>query len=308
MKALPWKRFDVLIGALLMSLLWLSGPTQAAEVDVEEMAVAVDVVVGIDKATRTITLKNEAGKEWMLVAGPEVRNFDQLQRGDLVITEYFAGTALAIEPKGSGLKERITSFEVERAKLGDKPGMSVRKTTFVIAEVVAVDPELRVVEIQGARGSLILEVDAAVDMSGLQPGAEIEAVYVEALAITVEPAPKVSGTVELRVTSVALGVGVEWGSGTLVMYDGSTHEFKLKGLTLVDVGAAAVTAEGEVYHLVEAKDVEGSFLSAEAGASLVDGESVMTMKNDKGVIMKLRAKQSGVRLTLAGKGLSVQLK
>ena len=41
-------------------------------------------VSAIDEASRTITLKDAAGKEFPLVAGPEVRNFDQItarQRG-----------------------------------------------------------------------------------------------------------------------------------------------------------------------------------------------------------------------------------
>ena len=107
---------------------------------------------------------------------------------------------------------------------------------------------------------------------------------------------------------MAVGIGFEWGHGTLTMYDGTTHDFKVSGLSVVDVGVSSIEASGEVYHLVEAKDLEGSFLSGEAGGALIGGGSASAMRNEQGVVMKLKSTQEGVKLTLAGKGLTVALK
>jgi hypothetical protein len=41
---------------------------------------------------------------------------------------------------------------------------------------------------------------------------------------------------------VALGTGAERGNGTLTTNDGTIHDFKVSGLTLVDVGLAGVEA------------------------------------------------------------------
>ena len=38
-------------------------------------------VTDVDKATRTVTLKDTDGKEFTVVAGPEVSNFDQINLG-----------------------------------------------------------------------------------------------------------------------------------------------------------------------------------------------------------------------------------
>ena len=65
------------------------------------------------------------------------------------------------------------------------------------------------------------------------------------------PSPEVSGTVEIESKAVALGIGFQWGGGTLTMYDGSTHKFKLKGLSVLDVGVSSVTASGEVFKLTD---------------------------------------------------------
>jgi hypothetical protein len=125
--------------------------------------------------------------------------------------------------------------------------------------------------------------------------------------IAVEPAPKVSGTVNIKSTSIAIGIGVEWGKGTLTMYDGTTHDFKISGLSVLDLGVTSIEATGEVYHLVEAKDLAGSFVTGEVGAAFIGGGSAVAMKNENGVVMKLKTTQKGVKLTAAGKGMTVEL-
>ncbi|MDX1433400.1 MAG: hypothetical protein R3286_13235 [Gammaproteobacteria bacterium] len=295
------------------SLLALSGMAPAEEVGLaadEYSAVSVNVITKIDKDTRVITLQEEGtDREWQFLAGPEVRNFDQLERGDRVITEYYSGLALALGPKGSGVRERMSSIDIQRAVPGAKPGVKITETVFAIGEVTAVDPGTRTVVLQGAENTLVLAAADTVDFPKIQVGQEVEAAYVQSYAISVVPAPKVSGTVAMKIKSVALGVGAEWGEGTLTMYDGTRHEFKINGISVVDVGISTTEAQGEVFELVQAKDLEGSYFAGQAGAAWdKEGTSVMTMKNDKGVVMKLKSKQQGVKLTLAGQSLVVTLK
>ncbi len=311
MKAKMVRLVKLLAAMVVLQFLVFSVLAQAEEVGVAEVsvtAVAVDVIVKIDKDSRAITLKNEEGKEWTFTAGPEVRNFDQLKRGDLVIMEYYSGLAIALEPKGSGLEERTSDLEVDRAKAGEKPGMKVTASTYILAEVKAVYLEYRVVFIEGPENTLVLKVSDEVDLTQVEVGQQIEALYTESYAISVVPAPKVSGTVTMKIKAVAFGIGVEWGSGTLTMYDGTSHDLKVRGLTLVDIGASSIEATGEVYNLVEAKDIEKRFVAGAAGAALVGGGSAVAMKNGKGVVMKLKSAQKGVRLTLAAEGLKVTLK
>jgi Cu/Ag efflux protein CusF len=305
-------RFAKLLAAMVvLQFLVFSVLAQAEEVggaEVTDTAVAVDVIVKIDKDSRAITLKNEEGKEWTFTAGKEVRNFDQLKRGDLVIMEYYSGLAIALEPKGSGLEERVSDLEVDRAKAGEKPGMKVTASTYILAEITVVDLEDRVVAIEGPENTLVLKVSDEVDLTQVEVEQQIEVLYTESYAISVVPAPKVSGTVTMKIKAVAFGIGVEWGEGTLTMYDGTSHDLKVRGLTLVDVGISSVEATGEVYNLVEAKDIEKRFVAGAAGAALVGGGSAVAMKNGNGVVMKLKSTQKGVRLTLAAEGLKVTLK
>ncbi len=270
-----------------------------------DAAVAVATVVTVDKQTRKLTLKGPEGDELTFTAGPEVRNFDQIKRGDRVIVEYFARLAVALEPKGTDVRARLDTLEVERAKRGERPAGKITKTMGAVGMVQAINKTGQTITLKGPDRSVVLGVSNDLNLSRIKVGQEVEAIYVESFAVAVVPAPKVSGTVKIESKSVALGIGVEWGHGTLTMYDGSTHKFKIKGLSVLDLGISKVDASGEVFKLVQAKDLNGTFIAGEAGAALIGGGSVIAMKNGNGVVMQLKSTQKGVKLTLAGEGLKV---
>ena len=273
----------------------------------EDAAVAVATVVAVDEKTRNITLKGPEGDKWTFTAGPEVQNFAQIKRGDRVIVAYYEGFALALGPKGSGAKAKASMVEVARAKPGDKPAMSITETTVAVGVVKAVDPKNRKVTLQGAERTITLEAAEDLDLSTIKAGDTAEAVYIQSYAVQVVPAPKVSGTIKLESTSIAVGIGVKWGKGTLTLHDGTTHKVKINGLSVIDVGVTKIEASGEVFNLVELTDLDGTFLAGEAGIALGPGRSAAAMKNNKGVVIQLRSTQKGVKLTLAPEGLSIKL-
>jgi hypothetical protein len=119
--------------------------------------------------------------------------------------------------------------------------------------------------------------------------------------------PTPSGTVKISAQSIAVGVGINWGTGTLT-YKEKDYLFTIKGLSVMDLGVAQATAKGEVYHLVKMDDFAGKYASLEGGFALGKGESDITMKNTKGVVMNLTAATEGVQLILGGKGLSIKFK
>ena len=112
------------------------------------------------------------------------------------------------------------------------------------------------------------------------------------------------GTVNISSKSIAVGLGINWGTGTLT-YKEKDYLFTLKGLSVMDLGASKATAKGEVYHLTSATDFAGKYAALESGFALGKGESDITMKNTKGVVINLTAATEGVQLILGGKGLSI---
>jgi hypothetical protein len=117
---------------------------------------------------------------------------------------------------------------------------------------------------------------------------------------------KPDATIDLTSGSVAVGVGVDWGKGTL-HYNGQDIPVKVKGLSLVRVGASKLTASGEVYNLKDLGDFAGNYTAVAAGAALAGGGNVSAMQNARGVVMHLRSTTVGVDLDLGVKGLDVSL-
>ncbi len=116
-----------------------------------------------------------------------------------------------------------------------------------------------------------------------------------------------SGTVSIETKAVAVGVGFSWGEGVL-NFQGKEYPFKIKGLSVVDLGISSISAQGEVYHLAKMSDFAGTFSAAEAGIAVGGGTGAQIMKNQNGVVMKLTSKKAGVQLKLAPEGLKVEMK
>lgn len=145
-------------------------------------------IVGIDPATRTVTLKTPAGKVLDLEVTKEARNFDQLAVGDLVTAQYRESLTLSLV--GEKTQPSVSeSASAERAALGMKPGGEMGREVTIIADVVGIDRHAQVVTLRGPRGGMVdLHVQDPERLKRLMKGDQVKAVYTEALAISVEPA------------------------------------------------------------------------------------------------------------------------
>src|ERR1700687_6491586 len=73
-----------------------------------------------------------------------------------------------------------------------------------------------------------------------------------------------SGYVWYSGGSVAVGIGYTWGHGTLYnTKDQKQYPFKLSGVSVADVGGAGINAEGEVYNLSSADDLDGKYFAVD---------------------------------------------
>ena len=121
-------------------------------------------------------------------------------------------------------------------------------------------------------------------------------------AIADEP----DATLELSAGSVAAGIGYTWGHGEL-NYQGARHKFRISGLSIVDVGAANLSATGLAYHVSSLADVSGNYVAASAGLTIAGGGDALVLKNEHGVFIKLVATSQGLRFNLAASGVKLTL-
>ena len=119
-------------------------------------------VSSINKKKREIGLRGERGEEIVLIAGAEVRNFDQISKGDVVEVDYHRAAASRLE-KASDTNMAVDAIAVERAPAGAKPGLETIQTTSIVAKVLVVDPKERLLTIQGPQGGIVtVQVPASI--------------------------------------------------------------------------------------------------------------------------------------------------
>jgi hypothetical protein len=115
------------------------------------------------------------------------------------------------------------------------------------------------------------------------------------------------GAVTLSGGSVAAGIGYTWGHGELKYHEGS-HQFSIKGVSVVDVGATNFTAAGNVYNLGKLADFTGNYIAAGAGITVAGGGTAVYLKNEHGVVIKLITTDVGLKFKLSADGVHVALK
>ena len=125
-----------------------------------------------------------------MTAGPDVRNFDQIKVGDMVTTRYFESRSLTLKKDGKELRSSTETSAAARAPAGERPDGAVAKQTEVTANVTAVNAKTQTVTLKGPKQTIDLRVPDVNQFKLIKVGDQIQAVYIEALAVSVEPAKK----------------------------------------------------------------------------------------------------------------------
>jgi hypothetical protein len=115
------------------------------------------------------------------------------------------------------------------------------------------------------------------------------------------------GTVDMEQVQVAYIGNAGGGSGTL-NYQGTPYPFKIGGLGVGGIGASTVDAEGEVYKLHNLSQFGGSYAQASYGFVFgTKSAGDLWMQNEAGVIMHLKAKRTGLMLSLGGDAIVISV-
>jgi hypothetical protein len=128
-----------------------------------------------------------------------------------------------------------------------------------------------------------------------------------ALSVAFAEEKQPDATLKLSGGSVAAGIGLSWGEGTLT-YKGKTYPVDVKGLSVGDVGVTKIEASGKVYNLKGLADFDGNYTAVGAGATVAGGGSVTAMKNQNGVSVELVATTQGLKFALGGGGVDMKIK
>jgi len=154
---------------------------------IEQAARVTASVLAVDRADRSITIKDSEGKIHEVVLTDDVKNFDQIDPGDQVILDIYSALFMQIAKPGEEFEDRAVS-QVAVAQPGDKPKLVNVGMVEALAEITAINRDTREITITGPRGnSITLQVPENIEQfDERKVGEKVNARYVEAFAIAVE--------------------------------------------------------------------------------------------------------------------------
>lgn len=121
-----------------------------------------------------------------------------------------------------------------------------------------------------------------------------------------QTAEDASGTIHFEEWQFMAILAGDWGHGTLG-YNGKIYKFKVTGMGAGGYGAQKISATGEVYRLKNIADFPGGYSELRGGITLGKGIGGLYVRNDKGVVIKLKTHAEGVALSVGAQGITIQM-
>lgn len=167
------------------SAMVMTSPGEAGGVAQDSFTVSAKVTE-VEKKTREIELTSEDGSKATFVAGPEIRNFDQIREGDTVtatVTER-----LVVFVRSDGEDPSVThASALATAPKGAKPGATLAQSYEVTAKVTAIDSAKRTAELTFSNGQTrTIPVRKDVELSRYKVGDTVVIRVTEALTVVVK--------------------------------------------------------------------------------------------------------------------------
>lgn len=163
----------------------MPGPVNAASAGVTLQG----TITALDTRTRKVTVTGADGGTLDVVAGADVRNFNQLKVGDKVTLDYTAAVALDLQPAGSAPLGVTKSTAQTVPARGAKPGGARSSTIELVTEVAAVNPTANTIALRGQSGNTQLiaveRPDLRAKLPSVKRGDLVKISYTEAVALAI---------------------------------------------------------------------------------------------------------------------------
>jgi hypothetical protein len=143
-------------------------------------------VIAINRPEREVVLRSKDGTTMGYVVDDRVRNFDQIEVGDVVTAQYYNAVAIAVQPS-TGEPTAGETNSMQRAPLGEKPGATTTRVQELTARVEDIDYDSRLVTLRGPSGQ-IRKVRVGPEVKNLEAvkkGDQVLVRHTEAVAIAV---------------------------------------------------------------------------------------------------------------------------
>lgn len=193
----------VIVGAALIAALSLPAYAQQKPADtapvtstapgatsVATRSTVSATVQAIDPKTRQVTLKGPYDRVITVTAGPEVTRLNEIKVGDTVVMNFSEALSLTLKKDGKELRSRRESAAPFRPVEGALPAGVTSSRVEIVADVIAVDATAQTVTLRGPKQTMELRVSDPDQFALIKVGDQIQAVYTEAVAYSIEHAKK----------------------------------------------------------------------------------------------------------------------
>lgn len=184
-------RLTAAIGLMALCLATACAGVAQRPAEQATLVTSTATVEAVDASTRSLRLRDATdGAVFTVTAGPEVRNFAQIEPGDQVEIDFFESTVLEIaDPADSG--EPLTVVAGGRAPEGDRPGAAAVVSTSVVVEVISYDADTGFATFRLPDGTVrrtTIGPDLRAFAAARRPGDRVLVTITDAVAVEVTPA------------------------------------------------------------------------------------------------------------------------
>lgn len=177
----------------LLSLLIVScasTPEAPTEAKISGEVSAESQVLAVDKSTRELTLERPDGDSVVVVAGPEILNFDQIEAGDTVSARYRVSLSARLLGEDEVDTQPTIGLATASAEAGARPRGEISADLKLTMVVKSVDHEQHLVVLVAPDGAFkTVQAEREEGMrfvAGLEPGDRIELEYSESVVLAIE--------------------------------------------------------------------------------------------------------------------------
>ena len=126
-------------------------------------------------------------------------------------------------------------------------------------------------------------------------------------ALPIQPAEAGTGRVEFRLVRAGFILGFGSGSGTL-RFNGKRYRLSVGGVSIgATIGVASADFVGRARRLYKPSDIAGTYTAVGAGLAAAGGGAVARLRNARGVVLEVQAKQIGFMASVDLSGLRLRL-
>jgi len=115
------------------------------------------------------------------------------------------------------------------------------------------------------------------------------------------------GSIEMHEVQAAY-IGSGSGGAGVLFFRGAKYEFKVGGVGIGGIGLSTIEATGEVYNLNSLEQFPGTYGQARYGFAIGTASGGdLWLQNEAGVILHLKAKRTGLMLSLGGDAVVISM-